>query len=1028
MPIHVHIPIRLRVDAAAIEEPGAALEAALDAAVRRALTRSREVVLEPRGTFVEPRLEAPTTEWSGGGAGAVSHATRRSFEIWLRTVLRAAAEAEVSAGVAKLRRWDEPLPPNPSERIDRARYDRVANRYRVASYGKPSDLPETDEAVQVPVHWFDFFDDKDSVDAIKLMRDMAYRHYRFDLADEKCPFIAFLGRYPPTGKDAPWRFILLLYVKTDAGSTKFVFDTSFNVGADYQAGFPYSGVYRLNYVFGGVDELYATYRANGVPKAREKAEADAQLVVEGRLGVLTTPTGLNWVLVFPKNPGEAMAKEVESASAKFSNVPVLPIADLRMKDLAPAPQDERPLERPLPLGPSGGAEDAGKEGEHDGPGEGEQGQGDSEGARPSRHRPVYPPAKGDPADIPCESFLGEPPIKEFAEEDQKVLRDRIKTIAYRLQIKPCEYAGNFALMAAEIIGHRCGAVGRFSSGVAGELRATAGDGNLGSVDFKPATMGGMNVMRYLARTVPYITALRDEICRVLAMPENAAKIEDTYENNAIGWQLHLFIELSDWMRWSIGWMFAFSCQLSLLQLLNASAGEIQKRLDRFDTGYGAFFEQVVRMLLFDVAELERMAEELNTAQAAKLDGGSVAREIFATWKRGHRLVGDTDVLADEAFEHGEVSDPAKLDGAWTELDQAVAATMTVADEEDAPPAADAGKIVQRGDKLAIVDKHGTAWTAEELQQAIAMAKGTAQAVDPLVKQIFDLPGTMERFKAEPKRIRAHAFALLTEMKQKNAEITAKTLDDDLFAFTRGPLGDEEGHTDPRFMHTLTGIHKIVYEDLLPEFMGDGYFAQGIDSLFNGRKGFEAVVEFFQFLGSALLAVLCAPLGMVLDATVAEYEREKAEELRDLHRALIDPELVVSQLEVQMGLFFGELGLALAVIPLAGKVLKKSFAAGKVLLKEGLKAGLKSVGKEILEKVIKAALEQLKKDLLMAFIKELAESFVMDQVMKAIVEPFVEEISRGLDSVPLLEAGGDGAVSSDDAVASDDALPVFPDDE
>ncbi|HEY3499609.1 MAG TPA: hypothetical protein VGK73_33190 [Polyangiaceae bacterium] len=708
---------------------------------------------------------------------------------------------------------------------------------------------------------------------------------------------------------------------------------------------------------------------------------------------------------------------------------VLPLAemDFTVEAVPPPEPRARPPKRPSMPKPAEGETDVKaptSEGE-DVFGRGEAESGEGTGARPrNRRRPVYPPTKGDPADIRCEPFEGEPSIKTLG-DDGKDLEHAIGVIAYRLQIKPCDYAGNFCLMAAEIIGHRAGAVGKFSANAAGELRSAAGDGNLGSVDFRLATTAGMHVLQYLAATVPLVTMLRDMTRAVLHKPEHAAKIKDTYQGDSVGWEHRLLIELSEWMRWSIGWLFVYGCQLTMLALLNTSAKEIQKRLDRFDSGYGAFFEELVRMMLFDAAELERMAERLNTAQAEELDsGGAVARELFATWKRGHRLAGDTDVLAEDALE-GKLEDRAKLDKAWGELDTSLKVTAEAAGEAQSEPgpSPNADKIVRRGEQLAIVDKQGKEWTAGELQQAIALARGTAEAIDPLVKQIFDLPGTMDRFKAEPHRIQAHARALLLEMKLKNAEITAKTLEDDTFAFTRGPLGDESGGTDPRFMHTLTGLHKLVYDELAGSFAGDGYFAQGLDSVFNGRKGFEAVVEFFSFIGSALLAVLCPPLAMVVDAALAKYEMSKAEELRDLHRALIDPDVVVSQFEVQLGLFFAELGMAMATVPAAGKVLKRGLSAGKGVLQQGVKAGLKTAGKELVDDVVKAAIKELKGDLMLAFARELTQAFVMDQVMKEIIEPFVDALSESLDA-PELEAGEEDELDEADF----ESLPIHEDDE
>ena len=81
MPVHVHVPIRVRLAAADLADLDGLAES-VEAAVARALARSREAVMEPRGAYVTPVLAAPAFSWTGraGDVGAPGRATvsRRS--------------------------------------------------------------------------------------------------------------------------------------------------------------------------------------------------------------------------------------------------------------------------------------------------------------------------------------------------------------------------------------------------------------------------------------------------------------------------------------------------------------------------------------------------------------------------------------------------------------------------------------------------------------------------------------------------------------------------------------------------------------------------------------------------------------------------------------------------------------------------------------------------------------------------------------------------------------------------------------
>ncbi|GEM_PF-4033273 len=91
MPVSVVIPVRVRVDARALSERFEEIEDALAGAASRALVRSREEVLEPRGGYVAPQWGAPTFLWHGDGLSALTSQQRADCEERLGALLAAMA-------------------------------------------------------------------------------------------------------------------------------------------------------------------------------------------------------------------------------------------------------------------------------------------------------------------------------------------------------------------------------------------------------------------------------------------------------------------------------------------------------------------------------------------------------------------------------------------------------------------------------------------------------------------------------------------------------------------------------------------------------------------------------------------------------------------------------------------------------------------------------------------------------------------------------------------------------------------------
>jgi hypothetical protein len=184
------------------------------------------------------------------------------------------------------------------------------------------------------------------------------------------------------------------------------------------------------------------------------------------------------------------------------------------------------------------------------------------------------------------------------------------------------------------------------------------------------------------------------------------------------------------------------------------------------------------------------------------------------------------------------------------------------------------------------------WTVAEVEQALVLQRGQAEGIDPLVKQIGNVPDVLERFTRNRAAIRDELARVLDEMRANNTEMLAKAKADAWFAFRSSRIADNiPSATVPGSRYALQGIHLQTHQQLGEFFGGDAFYGLGIDHLFGSEQGREALAAFGITVGIVALCVLCPPLGFTAGVVVAGVDVARAHERARLYGALIDPELV-----------------------------------------------------------------------------------------------------------------------------------------
>jgi hypothetical protein len=1038
VPVRVQVPLRLRVDRASLWARGDDLDEALAAALGRALARSRQEVLEPRGGYVSARVAEPTFTWFGEALHEIPPALRHKTEARLRAGIAAAVEESRILEPPGDEPGSEPLPDQASEQVDRQRLSRLFRTYRVPSYGGEGSqdvtvASTTDPPAPVLTEAVELWD-------WAVIQNIEELHGRLWDAWEGFPKGRVAGaiyRWAPDLQAATpgrIRFQLTAWdfrqqpappvfdVHTDLVAYAWVKGKGY---ARRRAGLPAHGAYLIERVlpahnpelrlaivkeYHGADiRTGLTEDVTAAGKASNEAAIEAAFQEQLQTVVADFDADTRFVLVLRTASGE-----LYTISSK-EELPALPLPlELRalgdFQGLAFLPLDRPPGEGGAVAGGKDGGAQA-REGEGTDQGEGGFIVGPEGSGTEGEFR--FPSGPGGQT-LTCEPFEDEKPVEELPHSEY--IQGLIHQIARRLSIPECKYPANFVLNAAQVIaGHARGV-----AELAKSEEATTED--------VPPPKGALR--RLLSRPVPTVAA---QLLRLLAGTYPLLRsITDTFHDRDASWLLHFHVAMHEKSVEGVRWIFTYACQIAFLQQLRHSKKQIEARKD--NPRYTAFFEELVQGLLADQSRLMLLREQLTRYLAASLDSKeAVARAVIDEWRSAHRGIDQAQMMIQGGLAEGRVPAPP-AEESWESAQTSLLAALSPTAAGALAPTGTPGSFSRKGGESAVHD--GTRlWTLKELDTAIAMQQGTAESIDPLVKQLLDLPGVIQVLKANPWMTKSYLKQLLDQMTEKNEEITGKVKGDARWAFEKGPISEDlEQATVPGSKYALGGIHLLAHELVGDAFEGDRAYPVGLDYLFDVEQGWRDMKSFFETAGILVLAVLCPEAALVLGILQAVEGRKEAEELRDVYQALIDPDLVTSKAEVEIGLFISELVLAISIIPEAGRIAKGVVGAGETLLKQGVRQGVKTLARTAAEELLESVVRAVQKGLVKAFVKELLVNEVMDAILQRVLGPLQQAIVAELGPPPegAPTAGDLGLRTADDVlrlpedaiVQSVDELPEF----
>jgi hypothetical protein len=1031
VPVCVDIPVRVRVDPHALQVRLTEVKQAVRTAAERAMASSVRVVLAPRGTYLGTCVDAPTFAWGGPGLARVPVPMRRQAERLLTDALHQAAQG---AGVTDWGSAADPapevLPSDPAAKFDRARYRSRTGVYEVPSYDAPR---KKAEKRQVPLKAkkspkqrkmrtaADFipyagYDDR--------FRDHLYGAIWNRWGEQSANWPKVLcALYRMSGVDG---FVLNVYRVQDgrlSNLTYYNFIAWRPIGDEPKL--PPVLVVTETYEFafesgGGASVGLTNYRLRAEEYCVQRL---LKQEAEKKKGIMTE--GEERVAAVQSEAHEKVMKYTagwETAVAAYWNFRaagefrfVMPIKDAAVA-AALSPYQGTPLPV-LSLSnltelvierEAEGSEAADGDGLQDtaslAPGQGggiEEGFGPNAGViiapryAESPYGSLYPgtPFGSERITTECKPWRDEPSTEQLP--GAEALRALIQEIAARLEIPPCLFAVNFAINAARVVGERAEQVTNFSigeeQGYMAPLSRVAQD-RKGKYYFEAIRSVSIQHLRRLAEIFPLLRKLLLEVFRIFG---------PVGERQQQRFREQVRAAVNSPALESVQKLFIYACQISLIQLLNTTRKNIEDRRNNFDN-YLQTFQTVLVAELTEIAELVLLRNAL---------------------ERFTDLVGDTK--GEAAFEKavGRLSlenllplrDPLDISGKnrrelalLRSQPESKDLMLRLADPDlwvqrrglKAGHAA-AGTIFERaGDGAWVIrDSHGATWTLDELKWFVAKRTEYAQEMDPLVSQISDLVGLAKRAE-DPQWIESFVGRLLDQMYDKNRAVKGQTEYDHRYAFSHGQIfEDYQKPTVHGTRFNLQGIHRIAHEAIGDCFEGDDFYHLGLSALLD-RERAGSIWDLLIMIDGIAMSILCPPLGTAIFIAQGIYEGleslHHAEEQKEIYGALVNPEQVLSRMEIEIEIFCAKLGIALSVlgaVPEAKAIAEAAIAgvrtAARKTISEAVRAGFSNVSRTILEHSLKSMADAMKRGIILTFFQQLAVQEILNGVIGVFVNDLVE---------------------------------------
>jgi hypothetical protein len=553
----------------------------------------------------------------------------------------------------------------------------------------------------------------------------------------------------------------------------------------------------------------------------------------------------------------------------------------------------------------------------------------------------------DSPSTPDTPFLGEQDIALWPHHISVRLSHKVHEVAGLLHMSPGNYVGGFLIAAMVHIDRSCRTLTRNRAPMAPQLRNLA------------AAFGAIKDLE--REYITHMLSQDDKRCLRCPVAGHAAEWVAAFAG--------VFGSARDD---AVASMFVTQCQDVLLQVLLASGDELSKRAQNFKS-YMAMTRLLLTVMLADLPELMRLREALLA---------ELRRERVMTMGVGGGLT-----------------------AGWIAVTGQVIDSLT-ADPVTQEPAAETVASFKNGPK--VYDGKGRWWTLAELDAVLSAERQQVTAIDPVLDKVSEVEDVVEKLRAA-QVLDAYAStaagqalttavddifkSLLTDLIKENERWQRKAAADRNYAFGLANFTREDEGAETDIGAKLSGIHKIAADRLRPAFTDPEAYVSGLRRLADTEIGKAELFEILNLVGLTVLAVVCAPLAFAVGVVQAVEGLETAFEHRDLQRAMLDADDILSKAQVEAEMWAAVINAALTVLPEIPSAVRGARAAGGSLIKREATEAAVAATQQAMRNIAKRLAELSLEHFTIQFTKQLTEGYLINLALSKAMNRITDAVAH-----------------------------------
>ncbi|WP_329476453.1 hypothetical protein OG555_32945 [Kribbella sp. NBC_01484] len=553
----------------------------------------------------------------------------------------------------------------------------------------------------------------------------------------------------------------------------------------------------------------------------------------------------------------------------------------------------------------------------------------------------------DSPSTPDTPFLGEQDIALWPHHISVRLSHKVAEVAGLLHMSPGNYVGGFLIAAMVHIDRSCRTLVRNHAPMAPQLRNMA------------AAFGAIKDLE------------REYITHMLSQ-DDKHRLRCPIAGHAAEWVAAFAGVFGSARDDAVASMFVTQCQDVLLQVLLASGDELSKRAQNFKS-YMAMTRVLLTVMLADLPELMRLRQAL-------LD--ELQRER---------------VMA--------IGIPGGLTAGWIAMTGQVIGSLTP--DPDAPEP-EAGTVAPFKNGPKVYDGRGRWWTLAELDAVLSAARQQVTAIDPVLDKVPEVEDLVEKLRAAQvldayaSTAAGHALttavddifkSLLTDLIKENEHWQRKAAADRKYAFGLANFSPDDKGAETDIGAKLSGIHKIAAERLRPAFTDEEAYVTGMARLAETEIGKAELFEILNLVGMTVLAVVCAPLAFAVGAVQAVEGLETAFEHRDLQRAMLDADDILSKAQVEAEMWAAVINAALTVLPEIPSAVRGARSAGSSLIKREATEAAVAATQQAMRNIAKRLAELSLEHFTVEFTKQLTQGYLINLALSKAMNRITDAVAH-----------------------------------